>query len=134
MSKTIDERLDTIHSKTADAIATCLLGEADETRALLDERATAKASIIAGWNAAEKAMKFVVSSNYFTDIGGPWGDRWQCETCGDADNRDRGRHTPELCSVAAAQAALVLMEGHSHSRDEAMVENKRYERDDIYKK
>ena len=30
--------------------------------------------------------------------------------------------------------AIALMESHSHSRDEAMVEDKRYERDDIYKK
>ena len=81
------------------------------------------------WNAAEKAMRAVIAVDLDTKHGAHY-----CHGChSDLPNHSE-RHKPATCRIAALQAALALMEGNSHSRDEAMIEDKKYERDDIYKK
>ena len=124
MSKTIEERLTNIRGLQRRVSSGAEQAEGDALVA-------AVAAIIAGWNAAEKAMKEFVLNNFWQD-----GDEWQCYHCTAANGWHDHWHTPEECIVAAQQAALALMDdnSHSHSRDEAMVEDKRYERDDIYKK
>ena len=75
----------------------------------------AGAAIIAGWNAAEKALENVAD------------DLSRAVITGYTTHEIRG-------TMATVLAAIAAMEGDSHTRDEAMVEDKRYERDDIYKK
>ena len=98
----------------------------DDVYSDIETRDAIEAAIIAGWNAAVEAMtdaaSYAHSSGYLD----------YCRVC---------RLTPvdghkDWCFVGKCQAALAQMEGnsHSHSRDEAMVEDIRYERDEIFKK
>ena len=84
-------------------------------------RQRAREDIIDPWNAAEKAMKEATLT---------------CPYCSGEIGGMQPRQMPHGgCNhCAPLYAALAKMEGHSHSRDEAMVEDKRYEKDDIYKK
>ena len=104
----------------------------------------AKAAIIADWNAALAAMKAV--EKQATALYGEW---QPCLLCGTG----MMGHMAD-CAIPQLQAAIAAMEGNSPSHDEvtpplsdeyrervvkddhhsAMVEDKRYERDDIYKK
>ena len=72
------------------------------TKQLAAERAT----IIAGWNAAEKVMKAFVELEYLPST--PSG--WYCSYCCDGQVYPNGYHIPSTCHVAAAQAALAKME------------------------
>ena len=167
MEKTIRQRIDAMHQ--ADRLYHKLDYEypiddatEEETTALVAATQAADqldASIIADWNAALAAMKDSITY----DIEDHEDGRWYCHFC--SGNYTVG-HTDD-CRVLPLQATLAQMEGHSHSRDEAMVEDahtehevsdeyhkrvvgnervvggdhhrsmgedKRYERDDIYKK
>ena len=125
MTKTIEERLTNIRGLQRRVSSGAEQAEGDALIA-------AVAAIIADWNAAVEAMKAEVFRVFRESPS--WS--WYCEGYKAQEDVRPERHTPETCPVAALQAALALMEGnsHSHSRDEAMVEDKRYERDEIYKK
>ena len=96
-----------------------------------EKHSAAKAAIIADWNAATESMKTLVHDILDLRLDP---DYWYCPICRGSVEFHPDRHAPDKCSVAAAQAMIAQMEGYSHSRDEALVEDKRYERDDIYKK
>ena len=112
MPKTIEERMkallyerDLMHGwrerddPKGDYLDTCTWGQA--------------ATIIAGWNAAVEAMKLLLldydeNPPSEADNHPGW---WGCRYC-DGEQWDHpDRHTPDKCPVAAAQAALALMEG-----------------------
>ena len=101
----------------------------DAAATAFDTACDLEAAIIADWNAAVEAMKMLIRATITQDNTG-----WYCSKCRGSQEFHPERHTPEKCPVAAAQVVIALMDGNSHSRDEAMVEDKRYERDDIYKK
>ena len=83
-------------------------------------------AIIADWNAAAAAMKAADALlNRIDELSKDCYDMTAEYFVDDV--------LPDLAH-GDLQAAIAKMEGNSHSRDEAMVEDKRYERDDIYKK
>ena len=64
--------------------------------------------IIADWNAAAEAMKILVQDILDLRLGP---DYWYCPICRGSVEFHPERHTPDKCSVAAAQAMIALMEG-----------------------
>jgi len=156
MSKTIHDRLYDLHLaetkwlRIDNALIPATTTEAD---AAMNAVNAMDENIATPWNAAVEAMKAMVKHEQFPEPG--YG--WRCNQC----KRVRSAGHQDTCLVAALQAALALMEGNSPSRDEAMaddthpehelddeyyervvrddhhsamLEDKRYERDDIYKK
>ena len=138
MSKTIDERLHLAFMHEADVVIAANAFKASAANIAADKRDAIR---FADWNAAVAVLQQLIDLNYSetapnaTDNHPGW---WGCEHCRGEKYHRPDLHVPGTCVVAAAQAALALMDdnshSHSHSRDEAMVEDKRYERDDIYKK
>ena len=134
MSKTIRQRIDAMHKADRlyhelDYAFSINHATEEETAALVAATQAADQlddAIIADWNAAVEAMMAMVKQEQFPEPG--YG--WRCQHC----QQVRCAGHQDTCLVGKLQAALARMEGHSHSRDEAMVEDKRYERDDIYKK
>ena len=157
MTKTIEERLDA-HAIACQSVAVDLIYRHpdDDVYSDIETRDAIEAAIIAGWNAAIAAMKTTqaqlekiaaAADAYYSGEGRSL-DAFIDEYLGDLSYGD-------------LPAAIALMEGRSPSRDEAMVEDahtehevsdeyhkrvvggdhhgsmfedKRYERDDIYKK
>ena len=123
MRQTIDERLHLAFMHEADVAIAANAFKASAANIAADKRDAIRYSIIAGWNAAVAAMKDAASYAYSSGYT-------YCRVCRLA--KVMGHQ--EWCFVGKLQAALALMDDNSPSRDEAMVEDKRYERDDIYKK
>jgi len=124
MSKTIHDRLYDLHLaetkwlRIDNALIPATAAEAD---AAMNAVNAMDENIATPWNAAVEAMKTATLT---------------CPYCSGEIGGMQPRQMPHGgCShCAPLYAAIAQMEGNSHSRDEAMVEDKRYERDDIYKK
>ena len=94
---------------------------------------TATKAIVDPWNAAEKAMRAIEPLLILvTDTAQ---DAYRFYEMDDPLGVFLEECLPHI-DTAQIEDALALMDDNSHSqsRDEAMVEDKRYERDDIYKK
>jgi len=119
MSKTIEERL----AELAAALYYYDQGDQNE-----EEHERITCAIIADWNAAMEALKDAHSQLVGIE-----------SVCADCYNRDLAfdefldNYMPEILR-GKLETAIAQMESSSPSRDEAMVEDKRYERDDIFKK
>jgi len=93
------------------------------------ENTTTFREIIEEWKAAINVMKNVLSKSFYQ-----LGHDIICENCRKHAETSIDIVHDSDCSVGALLKLIAKMEGNSPSRDEAMVEDKRYERDDIFKK
>lgn len=110
---TIEEQLDAIQKYTANAIASCLLGELEAAQPKLDARDKCRAAITEPWNAALEAMQAVVKRNVreYSNC------KWFCHYCKGSDVCEPERHVKGACYVAECQAALAAMEADLHETE-----------------
>ena len=131
MEKTIEARLDHLQLYAICEEDTGLTWAGGRLVSATNQLATERAAIIADWNAAAEAMKHT-RNNLAALIE---------QSDGLAGYHLNGAvakwdyfEEDDWLGLEQLQRTIAQMEGHSHSRDEAMVEDKRYEKDDIFKK
>ena len=113
MAKTIEARLDHLQLYAICEEDTGLTWAGGMLVSATKQLATERAAIIADWNAMLTVINLLLldydeNPPSEADNHPGW---WGCRYC-DGEQWDHpDRHTPDKCPVAAAQAALALMEG-----------------------
>ena len=115
MSKTIEERLEELLKQSLNAYPWGRRYPSAEFYPN-DELAEPKRAITKPWNAAIKAMEFLVNEYYDETTPCAENDHpgwWGCQYCGGEKYSNPELHMPDHCPVAAQQAALAAMKGET---------------------